>query len=94
MSSSAVKSFTLEVPANNQAIHRLMWRIMDEAENGDERINLHFGTCELLCNDEQERAEHRNNVTANFALQVLMSAIGRRNEHPDGHSCCQPCKSA
>ena len=73
--SSAVKEFTLEVPANNQAIHRLMWRIMDEAENGDERINLHFGTCSLLCDDEQEREEHRNNVTANYALAVLRASM-------------------
>jgi hypothetical protein len=72
---TAVKSFTLEVPANNQALHDLIWQIMDEAENGDERINLHFGTNSLLCEDEQEREEHRNNVTANYAIQTLMSAF-------------------
>jgi hypothetical protein len=68
---TAVKTFTLEVPANNQAILSLMWRIMNEAENGDERINLNVGTCELLCEDEREREEHRNNVTANYAIQTL-----------------------
>ena len=88
MSSSAVQSFTLEVPADNQAIGNLIWRIMDEVANGEVRINLHFGTCSLLCGDEQEREEHGSNITANYGIRTLMSAMSS-NEHPDGHSCCQ-----
>jgi hypothetical protein len=94
MSSSAVQSFTLEVPANNQAIGNLIRRIMDEVANGEVRINLHFGTCSLMCEDELEREEHGANVTANYALRTLMSSMSCCNEHPDGHTCCQPCKSA
>ena len=95
MSSSAVQSFTLEVPADNQAIGNLIWRIMDEVANGEVRINLHFGTCELLCGDEDEREQHRSNVTANYAIRALMSAMtdtGARTM--EKCSCCQPCKSA
>ena len=81
--SSAVKTFTLEVLSDNQAIGNLMWRIMDEAENGEERIKLCFGTCALMCEDEREREKHGSNVTANYALRVLLLAMSECS--------CQQC---
>jgi hypothetical protein len=72
---SATQTYTLDVPSGNQAIGNLMWRIMQERTSLDDRIHLHFGTSALLCDDEREREEHRDNVTVRYALKTLLTAM-------------------
>lgn len=47
---------------------------MYDVADGSERVQLSFGTNTLLCGDDAERREHRDKVTATYALQVLFTA--------------------
>lgn len=70
-------TYTLEVPASNEAICQLMQRILEENPDQNHRVQLHFGTAALTCLDEEERAEHGTNVTVRFVLEVLEVCLSR-----------------
>jgi hypothetical protein len=72
-----VKSYTLNVPATNEEIFQLYLKIMRECQEDpkDTRIKLAYGTCALLCRNETERTEHRQNVTVLEALNTLRSSF-------------------
>ena len=71
--------YTLAVPATNATIVQLFSKIADDMVEHklteSDRVELCFGTCRLLCQDERERVEHPENVTLNYALNVLLSSM-------------------
>ena len=73
--SNMSKSYTLEVTATHNDIKKLMLRILDETTNLDERVELCFGTCRLVARDERERELNPDTVTAEEALDALVSAL-------------------
>ena len=78
MSTTEVKSYTLEVPATRASIRELVSEIFRDGEgvpnHSETRVKLAFGTNALICCDEVERAEHRDKVKIVYALNVLRDA--------------------
>ena len=67
-----MNTYTLAVPATSAADPlRLALTIM-ESHTKTDRINLRFGTCELMCRNEEERDQHGSNVRAEEAIEVLL----------------------
>ena len=71
---ATVKLYHLDVPANGETLSNLVKEILAECENSTVRVQLQFGTCLLLCRDEEERLLHRDNVTALEAVRTLINA--------------------
>ena len=71
--------YTLAVPATNATIGALFSKIIDDVAEHKwtklDRVELCFGTCRLLCQDERERVEQRTSVTLNEVLIVLLSSM-------------------
>jgi hypothetical protein len=78
MSTEEVKSYTLEVPATRASIMELVREIFQDGEgipnHSETRVKLAIGTNAIICCDEIERAEHRDNVKIVYALNVLRDA--------------------
>ena len=69
------KTYTLQVPATNADVAMLMQVILKQVSDLDERVQLLFGTSQLLASDERERQENRETVTVREALIVLTATI-------------------
>jgi hypothetical protein len=65
------KTFTLEVPATNADVGKLMLRVLAETSNLDERVVLKYGTCRLVASDERDREAHPGTVSVKEALETL-----------------------
>ena len=65
------ETFTLECPASNGDVGKLMQSILLTVFKLEERVVLMFGGCRLLAQDEREREEHSNTVSAREALFTL-----------------------
>ena len=82
-STMTVKSYTLNVPATNMDILELTIKIFKENRGNprDTRVQLAFGTCALLCRDEDERLEHGEKVTVLEAFATLGASYQSKEEN-------------
>ena len=73
--STTYATYTLEVPATNHTIEKLIVKICEEtAADPNARVTLKYGTCRLECSDEAERREFENSVSVYEAVSVLWSS--------------------
>ena len=71
MSTTTSTTYVLEVPATPADIETLLHKILEETECLEDRVKLMYGTCLLLCRNENEREEHPYSVTVREALATL-----------------------
>ena len=77
MAMTSTQEYILDVPATKTAILKLITELMEnhpEETCTTDRVVLQFGTCQLLCRDETERAEFKNKVTVLEAFRTLCEA--------------------
>ena len=63
-------TYVLEVPATPADIETLLHKILEETDCLEDRVKLLYGTCRLLCQNENEREEHPDTVTVSEALSI------------------------
>ena len=68
-------TYVLEVPATPADIRTLLHKILEETECLEDRVKLMYGTCLLLCRNENEREEHPDTVNRREALATLASLL-------------------
>ena len=68
-------TYVLEIPATPADIGSLLVKILEETESLEDRVKLLYGTCRLLCRDENDREEHPDTVTVREALLTLSASL-------------------
>ena len=74
MSTTTSTTYVLEVPATPADIETLLHKILEETECLEDRVELLYGTCRLLCRNENEREEHPRTVTVSEAVMTLRAS--------------------
>ena len=68
-------TYVLVIPATPADIGSLLVKILEETESLEDRVKLQYGTCRLLCRDENEREEHPHTVTVRESLLTLSASL-------------------